>query len=111
MGHPVNPVSFRLGIARGWNFTASSLENNHHQFFYNAHSRNVLNFFKRLFNTKVVQKLGFIFSHISMFNAFNKQNYLIFFYDGLFEANSKFFYSILKKKFIVREFYRNIKYY
>jgi ribosomal protein S3 len=98
MGHPVNPVSFRLGIARGWNFTASSLENNHHQFFYNAHSRNVLNFFKRLFNTKVVQKLGFIFSHISMFNGFNKQNYLIFFYDGLFEANNKFFYSILKKK-------------
>jgi len=33
MGHPVNPVSFGLGIARGWNFTASSLENNHHQFF------------------------------------------------------------------------------
>jgi hypothetical protein len=98
MGHPVNPVSFRLGIARGWNFTASSLENNHHYFFFNAHSRNVLNFFKRLFNTKVVQKLGFIFSHISMFNAFNKQNYLVFFYDGLFEANNKFFYTILKKK-------------
>jgi ribosomal protein S3 len=103
MGHPVNPISFRLGVSRGWSFTSSSLENHHHQFFFNSQSSNVLNFFKRLFNTKVVQRLGLIFSHINVFNAFDRQDYLIFYYDGPFEAEGRFFFNILKRKIFTRK--------
>ncbi len=104
MGHPVNPISFRLGVIKSWNFLSSSLENKHHYFFFNSSSWNALSFFKRFFNLKSIEKLGLIFSHIKSFSSFNVTYYSIFFYDGFFESNNFLFYRI----FNVHKFYRRM---
>jgi hypothetical protein len=104
MGHPVNPVSFRLGVVKSWNFISSSFENKHHYFFHNSHSWNSLIFFKRFFNLKGVEKLGLIFSHVRSFNSLNFSYYSIFFYDGFFESIFPVFYRFFDSK----KFYRRM---
>jgi hypothetical protein len=82
MGHLVNPISFRLGISRCWN---SCWTNDGKNLIFSCYSKfdwNMYSFFNRFFESDLIQKSGFIFSHVKILRNLNEISCFVYFHDG-----------------------------
>lgn len=100
MGHLISPVSYRLGISRFWHSLWFSSFKNFGYIGLLKHDWFLNFFFKRFFTSKLVLKLGFIYSHFKVIRTLKKVFCIVYLFDGSYLER----YYSFKKIFLTRFF-------